>query len=624
MVERTASRPVPERNCDVVMKGGITSGIVYPKAIHELSQRYRFRSIGGTSAGAIAAAATAAAEVSRQRGNGAAFDTLAELPELLSKQVRPGGPSRLFSLFRPQRATAPIFRTLVAGLGKGKKWKILPAALKNFFSSALLGFAICGLPTAGWAFFFYHSGGLLGAAVWIGAAGLLTVVCVLAAVALSFVRRIARAVPENFYGLCTGYSEPPAGASDPEPPLTPWLYGLLNDLAGQPRERPLTFGDLWWPDGARPDPLPEAEPTDAAVRLQMMTTSLTHGRPYRLPFAKNEGRLFFFKPAELARFFPPVVVDWMVKHARSEKDDRRQDDFLPLPAAADLPVIVAVRMSLSFPLLISAVPLHTVDYSRPREKQALECCWFSDGGIASNFPVHFFDGPLPRWPTFTINLRPYHRDYPGRHFHKAKENSGGIEEWWWTIERGSGLKRILSFVDAISNAMQNWGDNAQLKLPGYRDRVVHVSLMEEEGGMNLNMPDALIQTLGARGREAAQDLADDFEGKAPQGGKAPELTWANHRWVRFRTLMALLEDQFGRLGAALAHKEPGDRSWDELIARGEGEEPRSYPLKSEKRRKAAAEAVRALAELSKAWEEGADFTKDAPNPAPELRVRPRI
>ena len=51
----------PERSCDVVMKGGITSGIVYPEAIHELSRDYRFRSIGGTSAGAIAAAATAAA-----------------------------------------------------------------------------------------------------------------------------------------------------------------------------------------------------------------------------------------------------------------------------------------------------------------------------------------------------------------------------------------------------------------------------------------------------------------------------------------------------------------------------------------------------------------------------------
>ena len=45
------------KECDVIMKGGVTSGVIYPKAILKLSERYRFRSIGGTSAGAIAAAA---------------------------------------------------------------------------------------------------------------------------------------------------------------------------------------------------------------------------------------------------------------------------------------------------------------------------------------------------------------------------------------------------------------------------------------------------------------------------------------------------------------------------------------------------------------------------------------
>lgn len=47
--------------CDLVMKGGITSGVVYPPAVLELATRYRFRSIGGSSAGAIAAALAAAA-----------------------------------------------------------------------------------------------------------------------------------------------------------------------------------------------------------------------------------------------------------------------------------------------------------------------------------------------------------------------------------------------------------------------------------------------------------------------------------------------------------------------------------------------------------------------------------
>ncbi|MER3469044.1 MAG: hypothetical protein C4314_03515, partial [Thermoflexus sp.] len=69
--------------------------------------------------------------------------------------------------------------------------------------------------------------------------------------------------------------------------------------------------------------------------------------------------------------------------------------------AADLPVVVATRMSLSFPVLVSAVPLYTVrrsavDRLRAQGRNRLEPGdlqrnWFSDGGIASNFPIHLFD-----------------------------------------------------------------------------------------------------------------------------------------------------------------------------------------------------------------------------------------
>ena len=56
--DQFALRDPPE--CDLILKGGITSGIVYPYAILELATKYRFRSLGGTSAGAIAAAFAAA------------------------------------------------------------------------------------------------------------------------------------------------------------------------------------------------------------------------------------------------------------------------------------------------------------------------------------------------------------------------------------------------------------------------------------------------------------------------------------------------------------------------------------------------------------------------------------
>ncbi|HZX67238.1 MAG TPA: patatin-like phospholipase family protein, partial [Candidatus Elarobacter sp.] len=63
------------RNCDIVMKGGITSGVVYPAAVVEISKKFVFKNIGGTSAGAIAAALTAAAERRRARdGTTVGFD----------------------------------------------------------------------------------------------------------------------------------------------------------------------------------------------------------------------------------------------------------------------------------------------------------------------------------------------------------------------------------------------------------------------------------------------------------------------------------------------------------------------------------------------------------------------
>ena len=43
--------------CDVIMKGGITSGVVYPEALVRLSRKYRFKSIGGASSTADVAVA---------------------------------------------------------------------------------------------------------------------------------------------------------------------------------------------------------------------------------------------------------------------------------------------------------------------------------------------------------------------------------------------------------------------------------------------------------------------------------------------------------------------------------------------------------------------------------------
>src|SRR5215213_7269450 len=107
----------PPLECDVVMKGGITSGVIYPRAVCRLATTYRLRSVGGASAGAIAAAGAAAAEFGRATGG---FDRLEALPRVINAPS-PAGGSTLFRLFQPTPATYPLYRLFTAGMGKASK-----------------------------------------------------------------------------------------------------------------------------------------------------------------------------------------------------------------------------------------------------------------------------------------------------------------------------------------------------------------------------------------------------------------------------------------------------------------------------------------------------------------------
>jgi hypothetical protein len=352
-----------------------------------------------------------------------------------------------------------------------------------------------------------------------------------------------------------------------------------------------------------------------------MTTNVTHSRPYTLPLARTDERRFYFKVAEFRELFPKDVVDWMVAHAPPRDERFKADGLLPLPASDDLPVLVGARMSLSFPLLICAVPLYAIDYEHgPRPGQAPEVCWFSDGGISSNFPVHFFDSPLPTRPTFAVNLRYLDADpAPGAEVVMAKNNIGGLAEWFSRFKPGIG-----GFLGAVFESMQSWQDNTQIRLPGWRDRVVHVCLGPGQGGLNLDMDAPLLTLLSTRGRRAGALLSDRFTGKDP----ASKLTWENHRWVRFRSTLAMLEETFGKLSKRLDPADvpptPGDQAYARMVERPDDALP-SYRWDSAARRAWAIAATRKLHALCAEWSASeARLGFKAPSPLPELRPRPRV
>lgn len=587
------------RKCDMVMKGGITSGVVYPRAVCELARSFRFVNIGGASAGAIAAAIAAAAEFARAGGSDHGFRRLEGIADELGASNPSTKRSNLLSLFHPNDETAPLFDLLLFPLIEkksavarflGSLLRHAPLTLLAFAPSVVLVMLAARTGDTALLLFSIVCAALLGGLLF--AAG--TVAVLLASL---------RALPENFFGLCSGMGAPYA--------LSEWLSRTIDEVAGK-TSGPLTFGDL----------------ERAGIHLQTVTTSLTHGRPYTLPFDTGG---FFFRPDEWARLFPKNVMKVIEEAARAKASlspggrGKLPEGLLPLPDGDDLPVVVAARMSLSFPLLISAVPLHVVDYTlrvnREAKKQdgplVADRCWFSDGGISSNFPIHLFDQPLPRWPTFGLNLKEFHPDR-GRS-EEERENVWMIEtlgegssETLTRFDRGSVVHRVSGFLVAIMNTMQNWRDNLQMRAPGYRDRIVHVNQDEDEGGLNLEMGQGVIERLARRGGAAGEVLRERFTNDAEEGNT---LTWKAHRWTRYRSTMSLLFELLNEL--ADVYSEQGDPSYADLIA-----QPHHHYDWADSRSKAAVDATNDLFTIARKYR--TLFAAGAPRPTPDLRIVPRM
>lgn len=617
--------------CDLVMKGGITSGVVYPLAIVEIAKAFRLRSIGGTSAGAIAAAGAAAAQAGKLRGEKSGsprggFALLAELPAYLSAAGPVGGRTGLQGLFRPHPAIASLFYGLTAAMGvKGKgarcaayarcllraSWLFL---LTGVILWATLQIYTFGTPQTPGSYLWMVGGGLIGGAA-------------LSAIVLTV--RVAGVLWRNRFGLCSGMPQPGDSDAVAGQCLTVWLAHYLDTLSlqadtqGLAENKPLTFGDL----------------SALKIDLQMMTTCLSHGRPYRLPFRDEEkvreNKQFYYKEEEFRALFPGYVVDWMVRHQRPpsvRQQSLPEDGYLRLPEPADLPVVVAARMSLSFPILLSAIPLYARDYQQrvPR----LERCWFSDGGLTANFPIHFFDAPLPSRPTFGLNLGKVSDPAAPRVCFPA--NNGAARQFNWSrFESGSRFRSLFGFVATLINTMQSWSDETQARLPGYRDRIAVILLTEEEGGLNLSMPAERITALANYGRVAGEGFVRRF---AATGERPEKMNWDNHQLIRLRSLIASVSEMLLALkqGDDALRTDPRQR-YERFFSplepehssyRFQGRDALHQPGQPYQSQARLAEHLLgdllALAEEIAAAGSAADPQRDAPKPPPELKMKPRI
>jgi hypothetical protein len=582
--------------CDVVMKGGITSGVVYPLALTELAKHFRFAHVGGTSAGAIAAAVAAAAEYGRNVP-GKGFTLLARLPEEVGKI--------LLSLFQPIPALKPLFDIAVAAIGNDatatKVMRVIGAVLSGFGYAIAIA-AIPGLLilVAGW----WHANPALAV---LGA--LLVLIGIILSIAIGIYRAISTGIPANDFGLCPGKSQP--GNSNPG--LSDWLADKIDDIAGRDpkKDSPLTFGDLAPADAASAGRHP--------ISLKMMTTNLTQSRPYSLPFQEKN---FAFSLAEFQKLFPARITEYLAANCEKVNEACEPGDLLWFPEPEHLPVIVATRMSLSFPVLFCAVPLYARDFTLLEEEKAN---WrrnlFSDGGLSSNFPINFFDRMLPNSPTFGISLDAFDKDrLPPDIKAKYPEDDPHARVWLPKTQRavsglllpGEPVDGIVGFFSRLINAAKDWQDNLQSTLTGYRDRIVHVDLKSDEGGLNIAMPPKLVLSLGAYGAQAGVDLRDEFD-------------LDEHRWRRFLVAMDRLNATIGEFTDAYDGQD-GIESFKAFLARYPDHPPNPVSYKDAARDDLATlrERAAALAELGRNWRtQPPILDKHLPHPKTDLRITPK-
>jgi predicted acylesterase/phospholipase RssA len=519
----------PTKSCDLVMQGGVTSGLVYPFAILQLACEYSFKSIGGTSAGAVAAALAAAAEYARLGGDAAGFVRFQErclrLPDILEQ------------LFQPSRPFKPVMDAIKAW-SSTKSWTRWPGALvplwRSWLGGAVAGFAAMLL-----------LGLLLGASVCAaipGAVlGLLT--GAVAGLALRLWVIVAYELPKRQFGFCSGMADE-QGADV----LTDWIHRSLQYIAfgREDAPDPLTFGHL-----ARAGvQAPGSWNGERAINLKMVTTNLSMRRPYALP---DLGRNFLFDPAQWKRLFPSDVVRYLegasLHTAEAVAPEEPECGGLRrAPAPDDWPVVIAVRMSLSFPILLEAVPMvacgpapaaRSTDLSGTAAPTvALKTVLFSDGGLSSNFPVHFFDSFLPLRPTFAIKLEELK---PGEDRSRrvsmpqlapAKSLSGIFE-----------VDGLLGFAEAILDSAKDWQDQMLSEMPGQRERIVHVKLEKKEGGLNLGMAAQSSRWLMKYGGDAGSEIRSAFN-------------FNEHQWRRSLVAYQHLERTVGEAGRVWPKFEP--------------------------------------------------------------------
>lgn len=365
--------------------------------------------------------------------------------------------------------------------------------------------------------------------LWLGLFVALAGIVAAGVIAALRVRRwLVRDLAAADFGLCPGSTQPGHGF----PGFTDWICRRVDAISGK-RGGPLTVGDL----------------EDHGIEVAAMTTDLSTGRPYQLPL---KSRIHYFSRSEFMRLFEPSFVDHLCAVGGPHAGDGSAlpaADLHHLPVGRDFPVALVARMSLSFPVLISAIPLYRYDDQLgPDHPCRMRRCLFSDGGISSNFPIHFFDALLPARPTFGVSLGVFDAER-----HTDADRVSMVERAPQSTDLPvRSIASLGAFAGSIVNTAKDWQDTLQSMLPGYADRIVTIRLdPAAEGGMNLAMGPETIKRLTELGGMAGRMLVNRFSYARGATG------FDQHRYYRAVSLLPRLEGALEGFADALGSAPSG-------------------------------------------------------------------
>jgi hypothetical protein len=143
-----------------------------------------------------------------------------------------------------------------------------------------------------------------------------------------------------------------------------------------------------------------------------------------------------------------------------------------------------------------------------------------------------------------------------------------------------------------------------------------VKLSAEEGGLNLEMKEEVVEALRRRGAAAADRLISSYTTE-PEKGEKRVVSWNNQRFVRMRNLLARLEDLAHEVAEATRDTGSAGKSYASLL-----EDPPSY--KNPWNVEVARDVVQRVVDLDMLLQAASPHLADGePRPVTDLRIVPK-